>query len=164
MDSVMDDGDNPGADRGIVEADSPRARARSVMNTKLYGVRPKSVSSTRASSAKKEDVSVLSHSSLMIFSSFVNQQTIEQIGLKLGVPKHVINRIKNHVVDEVVGLHEPIVVQNFQILWAWRGRKSTKKMVDQLLNVLRGINKWELAVIVSAAHKENRRIRMKDFK
>ncbi|XP_061180362.1 uncharacterized protein LOC133188902 [Saccostrea echinata] len=158
------DGGNTGTDCGFGEVESPRTRARSVMNTKLYGVRPQSATSTRIVSAKKEDVSVLSHSSLMTFSSFVNQQTIEQIGLKLGVPKPVITRIKNHVVDEVIGLHEPLVVQNFQILWAWRGRKSTKKMVEQLLNVLRGINKWELAVIVSAAHKENRKIRMRDFK
>lgn len=111
-----------------------------------------------------EDVSVLSHASLLTFSSFVNQHTIEQIALKLGVQKSVIHSIKTHVTSEVDGLREPIVVQNYHMLWSWRGRKATKKMVEQLLNVLRGINRWELAVVVSTAYKEHRRMRMSDFK
>ncbi|XP_048754955.1 uncharacterized protein LOC125665960 [Ostrea edulis] len=152
------------ADRGHDEAESSRTRARSVMNTKLCGVRPQSVTSTRIKSARKEDVSVLSHASLLTFSSFVNQHTIEQIALKLGVQKSVIHSIKTHVTSEVDGLREPIVVQNYHMLWSWRGRKATKKMVEQLLNVLRGINRWELAVVVSTAYKEHRRMRMSDFK
>lgn len=110
-----------------------------------------------------EDVLVLSHQSLMTFASFVNQQLIEQIAIKLGLHKSTINKIKTNVIDEVSKLNEPIVLQNFKMLWSWRGRKSTSRMVDQLLNVLRGINRWELAAVVSTAHKEQRRMRMTDF-
>lgn len=110
-----------------------------------------------------EDVLVLSHQSLMTFASFVNQQLIEQIAVKLGVPRSTINKIKTNVIDEVSKLNEPIVLQNFKMLWSWRGPKSTSRMVEQLLNVLRGINRWELAAVVSTAHKEQRRMRMTDF-
>lgn len=110
-----------------------------------------------------EDVLVLSHQSLMTFASFVNQQLIEQIAVKLGVHRSTINKIKTNVIDEVSKLNEPIVLQNFKMLWSWRGPKSTSRMVEQLLNVLRGINRWELAAVVSTAHKEQRRMRMTDF-
>ena len=110
-----------------------------------------------------EDVPVLSHPSLMTFASFVSKPIVKQIVLKLGVSKSTINAIESHVIDEVCKLPEPIVMQNFKLLMSWRGRKSTNKMVEQFLGVLRGIGRWDLAAIVNRAYREHKRMHMSDF-
>ncbi|KAK3109011.1 hypothetical protein FSP39_021143 [Pinctada imbricata] len=94
---------------------------------------------------------------------FIKEETAESIALSLGVPFQIIDKIKDRFLSEVYEVREPTVLRTFHILWYWRGRHSNRHMVEQILNVLRDMCKWELASVIHNAHKERRRIKMSDF-